>query len=84
MLLFVIYLRTLEPNTICISHAVEVEQELLTLSNYISCHSGFSGICVVRSLVFCVVFCSVCSFVPFLLAIAVSVLITPLVSSKPF
>ena len=50
-----------------------VEQELVTVSECISCHSVFSGVRVVRCLVFCVVVCSVCPFVLFLLTIAVSV-----------
>ena len=34
-----------------------VEQELLTIPEHMSSPSVFSGVCVARSLVFCVVFC---------------------------
>jgi hypothetical protein len=65
-----------------------VEKELLTLPEHLSSFLVFVEVRVVRSLVFCVVFCRPL-FVLFLLAIAVSVLLftasdycTPLVSSN--
>ena len=39
-----------------------VEQELLTFLENLSSHPVFSGVCVARSLVFCVVFCTSLSF----------------------
>ena len=63
-----------------------VEQELLTLSEHMSSSSIFSGVRVAQSLVFCVVFCRslFCSFVIFLLAIVLSVLLRFTASVYPF
>ena len=53
-----------------------MEQELLTLPEYLSSHPGFSGVRVSRSLVLCVRFCK-SLFVPlyFFFAIVLSVLL---------
>jgi len=61
-----------------------VDQELLTLSEYLSSPPGFGGVRVARSLVFWVslLFIAGCSFVPFRLAIVLSVLLTD--SDYPF
>ena len=50
-----------------------VEQELLTILQYMSSTTIFTEVCVVQSLVFCVAFCK-SLFVLFLLAILLSVL----------
>jgi hypothetical protein len=52
---------------------VHVEQELLTHPDHISSPLGFSGVCVARSLGFCVIFCR-SLFVHFHLVIVLSVL----------
>ena len=59
-----------------------VEQELLTLPEDLSSFLVFSGVCVARSLVFCVVFCR-SLFVLFLLAISLSVLLRFMASDYP-
>ena len=52
-----------------------VEQELLTLPEYMSSNQVFSGVRVARSLVFCAIFC-LSLFVLFLLVIVLSVLVS--------
>ena len=63
-----------------------VKQELLTLSEHMSSSSIFSRVRVAQSLVFCVVFCRslFCSFVIFLFAITLSVLLRFTDSVYPF
>ena len=52
-----------------------VEHELLTRPEHLSSPPVFSGVCVTRSLVLCIMFVDVvCLFVLFLLAIVLSVL----------
>ena len=52
-----------------------VEQELLTLPEYMSSNQVFSGVRVARPLVFCAIFC-LSLFVLFLLVIVLSVLVS--------
>jgi hypothetical protein len=61
-----------------------VEQKLLTLPDHLSLSSIFSGIRVTRSLVFCVMFCSLSFFFWPLCSLSfhLQILITPLVSSN--
>jgi len=62
-----------------------VEQELLALQEHMSSLPVFSGIRVARSLVLSVCFVNCClSFVPFLLAIVLSVLLRYTDSDYPF
>ena len=61
-----------------------MEQKLLTLPDHLSLSSIFSGIRVTRSLVFCVMFCSLSFFFWPLCSLSfhLQILITPLVSSN--
>ena len=61
-----------------------VEQELLTLTEHLNSSPVFSGVRVVRSFVFCVVYIVVCSFVLFLLVIVLSVILRFTDSDYPF
>ena len=62
-----------------------MEQELLTLPEHLSSPLAFSGVRVTRSLVLCVCFVDRClSFLLFLLAIVLSVLLRFTDSDYPF
>ena len=64
---------------------LNVEQEMLTLSEPMSSPPVFSGICVARSLVFCVLWIVLCLFVlVFLLDIVLYVLLRFTSSDYPF
>jgi len=61
-----------------------VEQELLTLPEHLSLPSVFSEIRVTRFLALCVCFVDRCPFVPFLLALVLSVFLRYADSDYPF